>query len=37
LLQNGEPLSAFIKQLQQCRQLRGADEKRCKALVSSAP
>ena len=34
LLQNGEPLSAFQKQLQQCRQLRGGKGKRCKALVS---
>jgi hypothetical protein len=37
LLQNGKPLSTFVKQLRQCRQLRGAEEKRCKALVSSAP
>ena len=37
LLQNGEPLSEFKKQLQQCRTLRGAQEKRCKALVCCTP
>ena len=37
LLQNGKPLDSFIEQLQQCRQLRNVDEKRCKALVKTAP
>ena len=37
LLQNGEPLSAYNTQLQECRQLRGVKEKQCKALVRSGP
>ena len=37
LLQNGEPLNVFIKQLRQCRKLRDAEEKQCKALVRDRP